>query len=113
MYDPSDPYGIKQLLAKQQQMAQGHGRTIIRVHGIAGVDALQMLPNEEVIAMDETAPMIWVIKTDSAGYKGVRQAFDISPHVDKPEPDVSGMETRISALEERLKGLESALHESD
>ena len=110
MYDPSDPYGIKQILAKQQQMAGINNRHILRVHGEAGVDALQMLPDQELIVMDDTAPMIWVIKTDSAGYKGVKQAFDITPHVEAPPPDVQGMETRIAALEERLKGIESALN---
>ena len=112
MYDPTDPYGIKQMLAKQQQMAGINNRHILRVHGEAGVDALQMLPDQELIVMDDTAPMIWVVKTDSAGYKGVKQAFDITPHVEQPAPDVHGMENRIAALEERLKGIESALNGS-
>ena len=114
MYDPTDPYGIKQLLAKQQQMSGiNNNRHILHVHGEAGVDALQMLPDQELIVMDDTAPMIWVIKTDSAGYKGVKQAFDITPHVEQPAPDVHGMENRIAALEERLKGIESALNGSN
>ena len=40
-----------------------------RVHGEAGVDQYQMAPNSDVILLDETAPMIWFVQTDAAGYK--------------------------------------------
>lgn len=117
MYDPTDPYGIKQLMAQKamlQPMQPGISGKITRVHGEAGVDALQMLPDTEVLALDETAPMVWVIKTDSAGYKGVKEAFDITPHKKAEVPDVKSMEERLAALETEIKAIKEGMkHESD
>lgn len=41
---------------------------IIRVNGKPGVDAFQMGPNSSVILVDETAPIVWFVRTDGAGY---------------------------------------------
>lgn len=49
------------------QMQQAPKYEIIEVNGENGVNALQMAPNSRVIAMDKTAPIIWVCQTDGAG----------------------------------------------
>lgn len=111
MFDPMDPYGINKILAQQNQLQALNAKKIVRVHGIEGVEALQMAPDSELLAMDDSAPMVWVIKTDSAGYKGVKQAFDITPHVEAPAPDVKGMEERLAAMEQKLSRIEDRLNE--
>lgn len=79
-----------------------------RVHGEAGVDQYPMAPNSDVILLDETAPMIWFVQTDAAGYK-TKHPYDISPHEKKEEPKLSDYDEKINALEERLKAIEEAL----
>ena len=79
-----------------------------RVHGEAGVDQYAMAPNSDVILLDETAPMIWFVQTDAAGYK-TKYPYDINPHEKKEEPKISDFDAKINALDERLKTLEEAL----
>ena len=74
---------------------------IIHVNGRNGADALQMLPNSNVLLLDDTAPIVWLVQTDGAGYKSLTP-FDISVHKDKSAPDYQSLEDRISKLEEIL-----------
>ena len=78
-----------------------------RVHGEAGVDQYQIAPNSDVILLDETAPMIWFVQTDAAGYK-TKHPYDITPHEKQAEPDINGIDQKINSIEERLKALEEA-----
>ena len=100
-------YGINymQPLQFQQPALERH---VDRVHGEPGVDQYQMAPNSDVILLDETAPMIWFVQTDAAGYK-TKHPYDITPHEKKPEPDISGIDKRIDAIDERIRALEEAL----
>lgn len=75
---------------------------ILKVHGTEGLNALRMMPNDEVLALDETAPILWVIKTDSAGYK-TPTPFEIRPY--QPEPEVS-----LKDIDQRLRRMEEAFY---
>lgn len=77
---------------------------IIRVNGKPGVDAFQMGPNSSVILVDETAPIVWFVRTDGAGYKEAKP-FDISLHTEKPPVDVNDLFDRITRLEGSVAGL--------
>lgn len=74
---------------------------IIRVAGENGARSMQMSPNSEVLALDNTAPIVWLLQTDGAGYLSATP-FDISAHQVTPPIDVSTLEQRISKLEEML-----------
>ena len=90
----------------QYQAPQMH---IIRVQGENGVDAFQMGPNSDVLLLDETAPIIWFVQTDGAGYKS-KTPYNITVH--EKEPSI--MDQRFDAIDKRLKSLEEALlDESD
>jgi len=83
-----------------------------KVHGEAGVDAFQIGPNSSVLLLDETAPIVWFVQTDSAGYKS-KTPYDIAIHTQEP-PIEAKMDERFASIDRRLKSLEEALlDESD
>lgn len=102
------PYGYMQPLQIQTPAIQPQPQHVDRVHGEAGVDQYQMAPNSDAILLDETAPMIWFVQTDAAGYK-TKHPYDITPHEKKEEPDITGIDEKLNAIDERLKALEEAL----
>lgn len=79
-----------------QRQIQGD---ILRVSGINGVNALNLAPNTSVLALDETAPIVWLISADGAGYK-TPTPYDITPHKDEQELKTNDIETRLSRLEQ-------------
>lgn len=74
---------------------------IIQVNGENGANAFQMGPNSKVLLLDETAPIVWFVQTDGAGYKTVTP-YDIAPHQLTPPVNLNDLESRIAKLEERL-----------
>ena len=99
------PYGSTMPSPTLQQGFNPYGARrmgILKVHGTEGLNALRMMPNDEVLALDETAPILWVIKTDSAGYK-TPTPFEIRPY--QPEPEVS-----LKDIDQRLRRMEDAFY---
>lgn len=84
-----------------RQTPQQH--TILRVDGENGAHSMQMAPNSEALALDNNAPIVWVLRTDGAGYLSVTP-FDISPHQNVPPVDVNSLEQRIARLEGIVNG---------
>lgn len=74
---------------------------IIRVNGENGARAFQMAPNSNAILLDETAPLVWVVQTDGAGYKTVTP-YNITPYQAEPPVDVRALDERIRRLEETV-----------
>lgn len=72
---------------------------VIRVNGENGAEAFQMGPDSSVLLLDETAPILWVVQTDGAGYK-TKTPFDLTPHQAVQPIDVNKLEQRITQLEE-------------
>lgn len=72
---------------------------VIQVNGENGVDMFQMGPNSSVLLLDKTAPIIWFVQTDGAGYK-VKTPYDFTPHTITPPVDLQQLESRIAQLEE-------------
>ena len=90
-----DPYRAR-LGALQQFQAQRY--EIIRVNGENGAQAFQMAPNSSALLLDETAPIVWFVQTDGAGYKTAKP-FSIAPYQPQPPVDVHALEARIKRLE--------------
>lgn len=74
---------------------------IIHVTGRRGAEALQMAPNSSVLALDDTAPLVWLCRTDGAGYLTVTP-FDIAQHAEPPAVNVDDLSARLTRLEEML-----------
>lgn len=87
MQPPAQPYAPRQ--------------EIIRVNGENGARAFQMAPNSNAILLDETAPLVWLVQTDGAGYKTVTP-YTITPYQAEPPVDVRALDERIRRLEETV-----------
>lgn len=74
---------------------------VIRVNGKGGADAYQMMPNSSALLLDETAPIVWLVTTDGAGFK-TTQPYEIKPYTPQAE---------TNSLEERVKRLEMMMNE--
>lgn len=100
---PYDNQIYQQLLQNIQQPAQGK-QEVVKVSGRSGAEAYFMTPDSSVLLLDKTAPIVWLVQTDGAGYKSLTP-YDITPHEEKPPEDkYKSLEERISKLEELING---------
>ena len=72
-----------------------------RVSGRGGAEAFPMGPNSSAMPLDESGTLVWLITTDSAGFKTITP-YDITPHQAPPAPDLGSLEARIKKLEDKL-----------
>lgn len=86
MYNPYQPY-------------VGSNQQIIKVNGLNGANAYQLMPNSSTLLLDESAPRLFLAQTDGAGYKTIT-AYKLEPYVEEKQPDISELSDRISKLEE-------------
>lgn len=101
-YYPS-MYNSQPMQMQMQPSVQPYAprQEIIRVNGENGARAFQMAPNSNAILLDETAPLVWVVQTDGAGYKTVTP-YNITPYQAEPPVDVKALDERIRRLEETV-----------
>ncbi len=81
---------------------------VIQVNGENGVNAFQMGPNSSVLLLDTSAPIVWLVQTDGAGYKS-KVPYDITPHQAVPPVDVNQLQQRVAQLEDLI----NAKYQSD
>jgi len=74
---------------------------IVKVNGINGANAYNLLPNSSILLLDETAPRLFLKQTDGAGYPTV-SAYKLEPYVEEPEPNYKDLLTRIKKIEDKL-----------
>lgn len=98
---------LSQLLL-QQTLQQGVQQTKVpEVTGRAGAEAFQLAADSSVLLLDNTAPIVWLVKTDGAGYKSL-VPYDIKVHEEKkPVDHYKDLEERISKLEETINAKQS------
>ena len=96
-----NPYMQRPALAQQQ---------IIQVNGKASVDTIQLAPNSSLLAMDTSAPIVWMCVSDGVG-KVTSTPYDITVHQDTPTPDMSNVEQRLTNIEKTIKELEGKLND--
>lgn len=72
---------------------------VIRVNGAGGANAYQLMPNSSALLLDETAPIVWLVTTDGAGFKSV-QPYEIKPYTPQAPKDPNDLEARIKRLED-------------
>ena len=101
-------YGFPGMMNPYMQMTQPGQATrteIVRVNGRAGAETLQLAPNSTMLALDESAPVVWLVQTDGAGYK-TATAYKIE-HVknedERKDESLMRLEERIKRLEERIR----------
>ena len=98
MFNPyQSPYGPYPNVLPQQQ--------IIQVNGKTSVDTMQLAPNSSLLAMDTTAPIVWLCVSDGIG-KVTATPYDIVVHKEAPAPDIKSFEERLSNIENTLAEME-------
>lgn len=103
------PYNnqLSQLLLQQSLQPQTQQTKVVEVTGRAGVEAYQLAPESSILLLDNTAPIVWLVKTDGAGYK-TSIPYDIKVHEEeKPVDHYKELEDRITKLEETINARQS------
>lgn len=99
MYNPYQPPQMPQFNQYPPMRQYSAARQeVVRVNGKGGADAYQMVPNSSALLLDETAPIVWLVTTDGAGFKSA-QPYEIKPYKQEEPADVSNLEVRIARLE--------------
>jgi hypothetical protein len=83
-YQPQQPYmqnpymqRMENLQQFQQAIQPQTAQTkVVEVTGKAGAEAYTIGPDSSTLLLDNTAPIVWLVKTDGAGYKTLA-AYDI------------------------------------
>ena len=78
-----------------------NNQQIVKVNGINGANAYQLMPNSSILLLDETAPRLFLAQTDGAGYKTI-SAYKLEPYVEEKQPELSEIVDRITKLEETV-----------
>lgn len=110
---PMNPYSVTPFASMnpvvpnyQPVVPQGPKMEIQRVNGKESAYAYSIGPNSSVVLVDNLSPKIWIVTTDSSGFKAVT-GFKIIPDDEEPEPIV---DDPIKQLAERLDKLEERMN---
>ena len=97
-----NPYMMQKPTLAQQQ--------IIQVNGKASVDTIQLAPNSSLLAMDTSAPIVWMCVSDGVG-KVTSTPYDITVHQDAPPVDMTSVEQRLDNMEKTIRELEGKIND--
>ena len=78
---------------------------ILQIAGATSIKTLKMAPNSSLLAMDTTAPIVWMCISDGAGTVNAT-AWDITLHKDPPSPEEIAAEQRLSNIENSILQLQ-------
>ena len=99
---PFNQNQLSQLLLQQSFQQAPQQTKVTEVTGRAGAEAYQLAPESSVLLLDNTAPIVWLVKTDGAGYKSM-VPYDIKVHEEeRPADHYKDLEERITRLEETI-----------
>lgn len=100
-WNPYNPYQNQQTFAGQAPRQE-----LVKVNGRPGAEAFQMAPNSSALLLDETAPIVWLVQTDGAGYKSL-SPYTIAPYQPEAPVDVKALLHRVEKLEAMINANES------
>ena len=91
-------------MPQMQAQAPMYMGEIVKVNGQAGAQSLRLAPNSTLLALDTTAPLVWLCQADGSGYF-TPEPYSITPYqAATPESD---FEKRLARLEGIILGSES------
>jgi hypothetical protein len=101
-YMPTTQYqSSMQQYYPQQSTPSLPAQQILKVNGEESVRQVRMAPNSSALAMDTTAPIVWLLVSDGVG-SVTSTPYDISEHkMDQRQ----SLEERILILEEKINEL--------
>lgn len=85
------------------QQYPANNQQIIKVNGINGAQAYNLMPNSSALLLDESAPRLFLKQTDGAGYPTI-SAYKLEPYVEEKQPDLNELVKRIKKLEDKIDG---------
>jgi len=100
---PYDNQISQMLLQGIQQNNPMMKQEVVKVSGRPGAEAYNLGPNASALLLDTSAPIVWLVQTDGAGYKSLLP-YDIKPHEEKPQED------KFKSLEDRIAKLEDVIN---
>ena len=74
---------------------------IVHVNGENGARSFRMAPNSDALLLDDTAPIVWLVQTDGAGYT-TATPYKVTPYQPEEPVDLRALEERIRKMEEKL-----------
>lgn len=77
---------------------------ITQVSGRAGAENFRMGPNSNYLLLDNSAPIIWLVKTDGSGLL-TAIPYDYALHQEAQPVDISALAQRVQQLEEELNNV--------
>ena len=80
---------------------------VIKVNGQEGAKNFRMAPNSSALLLDNTAPIVWYVQTDGAGYL-TATPFDVSPHQTPKPVDMNDLSARVTKLEELIANVQQS-----
>ena len=84
---------------------------IQKVSGEESARAYPMGPNSSVILLDTLNPLIWVVVTDSSGYKTV-SPFTITPYIPEQPVTTADLKDEIGTIINRLEKIEERMNQN-
>lgn len=100
---PNNPYyGVPNAYSFMQP------QQILQVAGAASIKSLKMAPNSSLLAMDTTAPIVWMCVSDGTGTVNAT-AWDITLHKDPPSPEEIAAEQRLNNIENSILQLQQMM----
>lgn len=123
MYNPYNPYQsmqspyqsvYNQYQPQQPTMPPMPRQEILKVNGRNGIDMLNMSPNSSLLALDSTAPIVWLVQTDGAGYK-TPAPYKIEPYQEQKQNDSTNADiiAAFNSLDARVAKLEGMVHNDE
>ena len=111
MYNNQFGFQMNPQFMPQSQPMQTWGQNlqrqeIVRVNGENGAKTYQLPPNSSALLLDESAPLVWLVQTDGAGYK-TAVPYTIAPYQAQPAPDFGDLDKRLKRLEDLIDGAKS------
>lgn len=104
MYPAFNPYGMMQLPYQPPRPSLPQ-QQVVTVAGAESLSQIQMAPNSSMLAMDQSAAIVYLVQTDGVG-KASWTAYDIAPHKDKATVQQENLDARLTALEAAVARLE-------
>jgi hypothetical protein len=107
--NPFWPYAMQAAPVPQAQPQQG--KQAPRFNGRSSAESVNIGINGELLGLDTNDAILWVCTSDSAG-KVTAQAWDITPHVEKPPVDVNALAGEVNDIKAMLARMEAKINES-
>lgn len=83
---------------------------VLQVNGRESIEKLRMSPNSSLLAIDQTAPIIWFCSSDGIGTV-TATPFDYTRHEDAPEPTIDSVQTQLDELKASVEQILEVLRD--